>query len=36
MSAFDVAKEFFKACDSGAGWEGCKQYVSEGAVFEGQ
>jgi hypothetical protein len=36
MSAFDVAKEFFKACDGGAGWEGCKQYVSEGATFEAQ
>ena len=36
MSAFDTATRFFEACDSGAGWEGCKGYVADGAVFEAQ
>lgn len=36
MSAFDTAKKFFEACDGNAGWDGCKAYVAEGAVFEAQ
>jgi len=36
MSAFDVAKKFFDACDTGAGWEGCKEYVADSATFEAQ
>ena len=36
MSAFDTARKFFEACDSAAGWEGCKEYVSEGATFAAQ
>ena len=31
MSAFDNARKFFVACDTPAGWEGCKEYVAEGA-----
>jgi hypothetical protein len=36
MSAFDIAKGFFEACDSAAGWDGCKQYVANGASFVAQ
>ena len=36
MSAFEVAKEFFEACDKPLGWEGCKEYVAEGAPFTAQ
>lgn len=33
MSAFDTAKAFFEACESGKGWAGCKQFVADGATF---
>ena len=33
MSAFDNAKAFFDACESGKGWAGCQQFVAEGATF---
>ncbi len=36
MSAFENATKFFHACESGKGWEGCKQYVAPGAPFEAQ
>ena len=36
MSAFDNAKAFFEACDGHAGWDGCKQYVADGATFKAQ
>ncbi len=36
MSAYDNAKLFFEACDSGAGWDGCKAYVTDGASFSSQ
>jgi hypothetical protein len=36
MSAFENAKKFFDACETSAGWEGCKQYVAEGAQFIAQ
>jgi hypothetical protein len=36
MSAFENAKKFFDACEAPAGWEGCKQYVAEGATFVAQ
>jgi hypothetical protein len=36
MSAFDNARKFFVACDTPAGWEGCKEYVAEGAEFSAQ
>ena len=36
MSAFDNARTFFEACDTGTGWDGCNQYVSEGASFIAQ
>ena len=36
MSAFGTATEFFHACESLQGWEGCKDYVADGAVFSAQ
>jgi len=36
MNAFDNAKKFFEACDAPLGWQGCKQYVEEGATFVAQ
>lgn len=36
MSAYDNAKEFFDACEAPAGWDGCKQYVADGASFTAQ
>ena len=36
MSAFDNAKAFFEACEAPAGWEGCQQYVADGATFGAQ
>lgn len=36
MSAFENARLFFTACETGQGWDGCKQYVAEGAPFAAQ
>jgi hypothetical protein len=36
MSAFENARKFFDACETGAGWAGCAQYVAEGASFAAQ
>jgi hypothetical protein len=36
MSAFETATDFFHACESLKGWEGCKQYVAPGAKFTAQ
>ncbi len=36
MSAFETATDFFNACESLKGWEGCKQYVAPGAKFTAQ
>ncbi|MCX2972982.1 hypothetical protein EYC87_05205 [Halieaceae bacterium IMCC8485] len=36
MSAFETATAFFHACEGLQGWEGCKQYVAENAVFSAQ
>ena len=36
MSAFETATNFFHACESLKGWEGCKQYVAPGAKFIAQ
>jgi hypothetical protein len=33
MSAFENAKKFILACDGNKGWEGCKEYVADGAAF---
>jgi len=36
MSAFESARKFFDACEAPAGWEGCKEYVADGAPFIAQ
>ena len=36
MSEFELATNFFHACESLKGWEGCKDYVAEGATFSAQ
>lgn len=36
MTAFDTATNFFDACESLKGWEGCREYVADGATFEAQ
>ena len=36
MSAFENATKFFKACEAPEGWEGCKEYVADGATFSAQ
>ena len=36
MSAFENAKKFFVACETAAGWEGCKPYVEQNAPFSAQ
>ena len=36
MSAFENATQFFHACESLKGWEGCSQYVAPGASFMAQ
>ena len=36
MSSFENATQFFHACESLRGWEGCKQYVAPEAPFSAQ
>jgi predicted ester cyclase len=36
MSITSVAKEFFAACETGKGWEGCKAYCKPEATFSAQ
>ena len=31
-----VAHKFFEACDTGAGWEGCRAFCKEDATFSAQ
>ncbi|MFT5290836.1 MAG: putative ester cyclase [Candidatus Paceibacteria bacterium] len=32
----ETAKLFFEACETGSGWEECRQYCHEGATFSAQ
>ncbi|HJU43716.1 MAG TPA: ester cyclase [Vicinamibacterales bacterium] len=32
----ETAEKFFEACESGRGWEGCKQYCRPDATFSAQ
>ena len=32
----ESAKQFFDACETGKGWEGCKSYCHSGATFSAQ
>lgn len=34
--AFENASRFFEACEGLQGWDGCKQYVADGAPFVAQ
>lgn len=36
MSAFEVAQQFFEACETPLGWAGCEQFVEPGALFDAQ
>lgn len=36
MSALENAKRFFEACEAPLGWDGCKQFVADGAPFTAQ
>lgn len=36
MSISAVAKDFFAACETGKGWEGCKTYCTPDATFTAQ
>ena len=36
MSEFETATRFFHACESLQGWEGCRDYVAQGATFQSQ
>ena len=31
-----IARDFFEACETGKGWEGCKEYCQDGASFSCQ
>ena len=35
-SMVDTAKQFFDACETGKGWEGCKPYCTPDASFAAQ
>ena len=36
MSALDVAKQFFAACEAGKGAAGCQAFMADGATFSAQ
>jgi steroid delta-isomerase-like uncharacterized protein len=35
-SMMEVARAFFEACETGKGWEGCRQYCASDATFSAQ
>lgn len=35
-SIVETARQFFDACETGKGWDGCAQYCHEGATFSAQ
>jgi len=35
-SITDVAEKFFEACETGKGWDGCKEYCTPDATFTAQ
>ena len=35
-SMTEIAKDFFGACESGKGWDGCRQYCKPDATFSAQ
>lgn len=36
MNAYDAAQRFYHACESGSGWDGCREFVADDAVFQAQ
>ena len=36
MAIRDTAEQFFDACETGKGWDGCQQYCQPGATFSAQ
>ena len=36
MSIETTAQAFFEACETGKGWEGCKDHCHDGASFSAQ
>ncbi|WP_050604584.1 nuclear transport factor 2 family protein [Ruegeria sp. 6PALISEP08] len=36
MSIQEIGREFLEACDTGKGWDGCKDFCHEGATFSAQ
>ena len=36
VSMIEVAKEFFTACETGKGWDGCKAFCTPGATCSAQ
>ena len=36
MTMTSTAQSFFDACETGRGWEGCKEYCQPGATFSAQ
>jgi hypothetical protein len=36
MTPFEIATNFFHACESLKGWEGCREYVKKNASFSAQ
>lgn len=36
MSIAQTARAFFDACETGKGWDGCKQHCNDGATFSAQ
>jgi len=36
MSAMQQARRFFEACEAPRGWNGCREFVAEGAGFTAQ
>ena len=36
ISIRDIAEQFFDACETGKGWDGCAQYCHPGATFAAQ
>lgn len=35
-SITDIAHQFFQACESGEGWQGCRQFCAPAATFSSQ
>ncbi len=36
MNLYEIAEKFFHNCESLKGWDACKEYVSENAIFSAQ